>query len=44
MIVNFRDEAGNTISIRAKSFLRAYLEACSKGFEVFDFDIEEEGI
>lgn len=44
MIVNFISEDGDTLSLPAKSFLQAYLKANELGFQVADFDIEEEGI
>ena len=44
MIVNFVDEDGNVLVIKAESFPQAYLKACAQGFQIYDWDIEEEGI
>lgn len=44
MIVNFRDDKGNVLSMRARSFEEAYWKADAMGFYVYDYDVEEEDV
>jgi hypothetical protein len=37
----FRDEQGNTLTIDAPTFARAYQQAVDQGFYVYDYDTEE---
>jgi hypothetical protein len=37
----FRDEEGNTLTIDAPTFAKAYQQAVDQGFYVYDYDTEE---
>jgi len=37
----FRDEEGNTLTIDATTFAKAYQQAVDQGFYVYDYDTEE---
>ena len=37
----FKDEEGNTLTIDATTFAKAYQQAVDQGFYVYDYDTEE---
>jgi hypothetical protein len=41
MTVYFKDDKGETLTIDAPTFAKAYQQACDQGFYVYDYDTEE---
>jgi len=44
MIVTFVSKDGDLLILPSKTFESAYLKACALDFDIYDWDVEEEGI